>query len=94
MMMITLPIFMPLVAALNFDPIWFGILMLISLEVGMLTPPFGMLLFIMKGVAPKDVRMSDIYAAAIPFVALNVLSIAIKIGLPQIATFLPNIMTY
>lgn len=94
MMMITLPIFMPVVNALHFDPIWFGIMMLINLEVGMLTPPFGMVLFVMKGVAPKDVTMGEVYRAAIPFVVLDVLSIAIIMAFPKIATFLPSIMTY
>jgi tripartite ATP-independent transporter DctM subunit len=94
MMMITLPIFMPVVAALHFDPIWFGIMMLINLEVGMLTPPFGMVLFIMKGVAPKDVTMGDIYRAAMPFVLLDILAIAIIMAFPAIATSLPSIMSY
>jgi tripartite ATP-independent transporter DctM subunit len=94
MMMITLPIFMPVVTALHFDPIWFGIMMLINLEVGMLTPPFGMVLFVMKGVAPKDVTMGDVYRAAIPFVALDILAIALIMAFPQIATFLPGIMRY
>jgi tripartite ATP-independent transporter DctM subunit len=94
MMMITLPIFMPVVAALHFDPIWFGIMMLINLEVGMLTPPFGMVLFVMKGVAPKDITMGDVYRAAIPFVALDILAIALIMAFPQIATYLPGIMRY
>lgn len=94
MMMITLPIFMPVVNALHFDPIWFGIMMLINLEVGMLTPPFGMVLFVMKGVAPKDVTMGEVYRAAIPFVLLDILAIAIIMLFPPIATYLPSIMTY
>jgi tripartite ATP-independent transporter DctM subunit len=94
MMMITLPIFMPVVTALHFDPIWFGIMMLINLEVGMLTPPFGMVLFVMKGVAPKDVTMGDIYRAAMPFVLLDILAIALIMAFPAIATSLPSIMSY
>jgi TRAP-type mannitol/chloroaromatic compound transport system permease large subunit len=93
-MMITLPIFMPVVTALHFDPIWFGIMMLINLEVGMLTPPFGMILFIMKGVAPKDVTMLEVYGAAVPFVLLDILVIAIIMIFPPIATYLPSIMSY
>ena len=94
MMMITLPIFMPVVTALHFDPIWFGIMMLINLEVGMLTPPFGMVLFVMKGVAPKDVTMGDVYNAAMPFVLLDILAIALIMVFPHIATYLPGIMRY
>ncbi len=94
MMMITLPIFMPVVNALQFDPVWFGIMMLINLEIGMLTPPFGMLLFIMKGVVPKDVTMTEVYYAAVPFVILDIAAIGIIMAFPPIATFLPSIMTY
>ncbi len=92
MMMITLPIFMPVVGALHFDPVWFGIMMLINLEIGMLTPPFGMILFVMKGVAPSDTTMTDIYKAAFPYVLLNILTIALIMVLPPIATYLPDIM--
>jgi TRAP-type C4-dicarboxylate transport system permease large subunit len=94
MMMITLPIFMPVVNALHFDPIWFGVMMLINLEVGMLTPPFGMILFVMKGVAPKDVTMTRVYSAAMPFVVMDIVAIGLIMAFPPIATFLPGIMRY
>lgn len=94
MMMITLPIFMPVVNALHFDPIWFGVMMLINLEVGMLTPPFGMILFVMKGVAPKDVTMTRVYSAAMPFVVMDIAVIGLIMVFPPIATFLPGIMRY
>jgi len=91
-MMITLPIFMPVVSALGYDPILFGILMLVNLELGMLTPPFGMLCFVMKGVSPPDVTMSDIWKAVIPFVAADIVGIAILIRFPAISLYLPNLM--
>ena len=63
-MMLTLPFMMPVVRALGFDPLWFGVLVLITLEIATLTPPFGLVLFVMKGAAPPDVSMIDIYRAA------------------------------
>ena len=90
--MITLPIYMPVVHALGFNEIWFGILMLINLEIGLLTPPFGMLCFVMKGVSPKDTTMGDIYRAALPFILCDIIALGLIIVVPSIATFLPNIM--
>jgi tripartite ATP-independent transporter DctM subunit len=91
-MMITLPIFMPVITALGYDPILFGVLMLVNLELGMLTPPFGMLCFVMKGISPPDVTMSDIWKAVIPFVIADMVGIAILIRFPAISLYLPNLM--
>ena len=91
-MMITLPIFMPVISALGYDPILFGVLMLVNLELGMLTPPFGMLCFVMKGISPPDVTMSDIWRAVPPFVAADMVGIAILIKFPAISLYLPNLM--
>ena len=66
MMLITLPFFMPLVAKLNIDPVWFGIMFLICMQLGLLTPPFGLLLFTMKGVAPPGITMNQIYSRRCP----------------------------
>jgi tripartite ATP-independent transporter DctM subunit len=93
-MMITIPIFMPIVKALGFDPIWFGVLMMVNLELGMLTPPFGMLLFVMKGVSPKGTAMGDIYKAALPFIAVDILGLAILLLVPGISTYLPALMPH
>lgn len=91
MMMITVPFFMPLVALARVDPVWFGLLMLIALEVGFTTPPFGLLLFVMKGVAP-DVSMRQICWAAAPFIALEILTIALVMAFPGLALWLPNFL--
>jgi len=87
-MMITLPIFLPLVKALGFDPIWFGLLTLINMEIGMKTPPFGLCLFVMKGVARPGTSMVDIYRSAAPFVALDLLAMFIIMYFPGIALVL------
>jgi len=93
MMMITLPIFMPVVHALGFNTVWFGILMLVNIETGLLTPPFGMLCFVMKGVSPPGTTMGDIYKAALPFVLCNVIALALMIVFPIVVTYLPQLMS-
>jgi len=92
MMMITIPIYMPVVASLGFDPIWFAILMLLNLEMAMSTPPFGILLFVMKGVAPEGTRMMDIITAALPFLICDLIVMIILILFPKIVTLLPSMM--
>jgi len=91
MMMITIPIYMPIIISAGVNPIWFGIMMLISLEVGLTSPPFGMLLFVMKGVCPKDTTMGDLYLAALPFIGCDFIALALILIFPQIATYLPSI---
>jgi tripartite ATP-independent transporter DctM subunit len=84
-MLITLPIFMPIIKATGIDPIWFAVVCLINLEVALLTPPFGLLLFVMKGAVPK-VKMHEVYRAAMPFILIDVFVIGLLIAFPGIAT--------
>jgi tripartite ATP-independent transporter DctM subunit len=90
MMLLTVPIFFPLAASLGFDPIWFGLIMLLALEISFTTPPFGLLLFVMKGVAPPDTTMRDIYMSAIPFILCSLLLVALLILFPPLALWLPG----
>jgi len=90
-MMITLPIFMPIITTLGFDPVWFGVIILVNCETGMLTPPFGMLLFVMKGVAPPDITMQDIIRAAFPYILIYIASLAVLIAFPSIILWLPSV---
>ena len=92
MVMIALPIYLPLIAVLGFNPLWFVLLMLINMEMANTTPPFGLLLFVMKGVAPAGTTMGDIYRAAIPFLVCDAIAMAIIIVYPQLALWLPGIM--
>ncbi len=92
MMLITLPFFMPLVIKLNIDPIWFGIIFLICMQLGLLTPPFGLLLFTMKGVAPREITMNQIYRASLPYVVFGILVLALIVLFPALATWLPRIL--
>ncbi|MBM3571666.1 MAG: TRAP transporter large permease subunit, partial [Alphaproteobacteria bacterium] len=92
MMLITLPFFMPLVQHFQFDPVWFGVLFLICMQLGLLTPPFGMLLFTMKGVAPGHITMGQIYRAVTPYVVFGLLLLVLVMAYPPIATWLPRLL--
>jgi len=90
--MITAPLYLPIVAELGFDPVWFGILYVMNVEMAFLTPPYGICLFYMKSVAPKEVTMLDIYRSIIPFVALQAIGLITVMIFPQIALWLPGTM--
>ena len=91
-MLITVPIFFPLVATLQFDPIWFAVIVLVALEMGLTTPPFGMLLFIALGFAPKGTKMSQVAAAASPYLGCDAILIGLVALFPGIALALPRLM--
>ena len=91
-MLITLPIYIPIVQALGFDVIWFGVLMLINLQMALTTPPFGMLLFVMKGVAPANTTMREIYMSAIPFLLCDTVAMALVLIFPEITDFLQDMV--
>jgi len=80
---------MPLVELYRFDPVWFGVLFLICMQLGLLTPPFGMLLFTMKSVAPRAITMTQVYGAVTPYVVLGLLMLVVVILFPPVATWLP-----
>ena len=92
MMLLTLPFFMPLVAQFQIDPVWFGCLFLISMQIGLLTPPFGRLLFVMQGVAPPETKMATIAAAAMPYVAMMLLVLVLVFLFPALATWMPSLV--
>jgi tripartite ATP-independent transporter DctM subunit len=92
MMLITLPFFIPLAESAGFEVVWYGVLLLIVLEISFTTPPFGLLLFVMKGVAPPFVSMRQIYAAATPFILIEILVLIAVIIFPWLATWLPDLM--
>jgi tripartite ATP-independent transporter DctM subunit len=92
MMMITLPIYMPLVQKYGVDPVWFGVMFLICMQLGLLLPPHGLLLMTMKGVAPPQVRMSHIFQAVLPYIGMSLLVLALVFFLPAVAVWLPRIL--
>ncbi len=90
--MVTTPIFMPIVAAMGWDPVWFGAIMVLNLEMATISPPFGLSLFVMKGIASAGTTINDIYRAALPFVGLNMIVMAAMIAFPDIVLWLPRLM--
>jgi len=91
-LLICIPVFMPIVVNVGFDPIWFGILYIINMEMAYLTPPFGFNLFYMRAVAPPGISMADIYRSIFPYVACQLICLILVIVFPQLALWLPNAM--
>jgi TRAP-type mannitol/chloroaromatic compound transport system permease large subunit len=90
--MLTLPLYMPIVHALGFDPVWFGTLMMICMVIGALSPPFGLQLFVMMGVGPKGTSLAEVSWAAAPYMASQVVLVLLIIAFPAIALTLANVM--
>jgi tripartite ATP-independent transporter DctM subunit len=90
MLVIVAPLFIPLVKALGFDLVWYGVLYTITCQIAYLTPPFGYNLFLMRAMAPKDYTLADIYRSVVPFVGLMIVGLAIVTAFPQIALWLPQ----
>jgi len=92
LVMITVPIFIPVINTIGIDPLWFGLLYVIDLTIGMITPPFGYNLFYFKGVGHTDVSMMDIYQSIWPFIGIMVIALILCIVFPEILIWLPNTM--
>ena len=90
MLVIVAPLYVPLIIALGFDPIWYGVLYTITCQIAYMTPPFGYNLFLMKAMAPKEITLQDIYSSIIPFVLVMVFGLAVVMIFPEIATYLPD----
>ena len=84
------PLFTPIVVDLGFDPIWFGILMILNIEIAVQTPPYGFALFYLKGIAPPDVTMLDIYKSVTPFILIKLLVLVLCLLFPDAVMWLPN----
>jgi len=92
MMMITMPLFMPVVERLQYDIVWFGVLVLLVLEISLATPPFGLLLFVAKGAAPPETTMRQVIVSVLPFIGMSLLLVALLIVVPSITLALPELM--
>ncbi|MBA7687310.1 C4-dicarboxylate TRAP transporter large permease protein DctM [subsurface metagenome] len=90
--MLTAPIYVPLISALGFDPLWFGILFILNMQIAYLTPPFGFNLFYLRGIVPEGITMGDIYRSVAPFILLQVIGLALVMIFPVLATWLPSTM--
>jgi tripartite ATP-independent transporter DctM subunit len=89
MMLLTVPIFFPLVTALGFDPVWFGIIVVCVIEISLITPPVGMNIFVLSSVVP-NIATSAIWRGVLPFVAADILRMGVLIAFPALSLFLPR----
>jgi TRAP-type mannitol/chloroaromatic compound transport system permease large subunit len=90
MLVIVAPLYVPLVSALGFDLVWYGVLYTITTQVAYMTPPFGYNLFLMRAMAPPEITLRDIYASIVPFVIIMIMALALVMVFPEIAMWLPN----
>ena len=92
MMVITLPVVLPIISALGFDLMWFGILLMINVEMAIVTPPVGINLYVIKGIAPPEISLGDIIKGILPFIGADIACLAIVMAFPQVALWLPSTM--
>ena len=88
-LILTMPIFIPIIKALEFDPIWFGVLFCMNMQISFISPPFGPACFYLKSVAPKEVSLMDIFRGVLPFIGVQVIALALVMYFPQIALWFP-----
>ncbi len=91
-LLLAVPIFVPIIKDLGFDPLWFGVLYLVNMQMSFLSPPFGYALFYLRGVAPPEIPMSDIFRSALPFLALQLLGLILCMVFPELITWLPRLV--
>ncbi len=91
-LLLAVPIFVPIIKDLGFDPLWFGVLYLVNMQMSFLSPPFGYALFYLRGVAPPEIPMSDIFRSALPFLALQLLGLILCMVFPALITWLPRLV--
>ena len=91
-LLLCVPIFVPIIKGLGFDPLWFGVLYLVNMQMSFLSPPFGYALFYLRGVAPPDIPMGDIFKASLPFLGIQVIALVLCMRFPAIITWLPQVV--
>ena len=89
--MLTVPLFVPIVTSLGYDPVWFGVLFCMNMQLSYITPPFGPSAFYLKGVVSEEISVTEIYKSSMPYVVLIVIAMALVIAFPQIALYLPSL---
>jgi TRAP-type mannitol/chloroaromatic compound transport system permease large subunit len=91
-LLLTAPIFVPIIESLGFNSIWFGVLFCMNMQISYVSPPFGPAAFYLKGVTPPDITIGDIFHSIWPFMALQVVALVIVMAFPQLALWLPSLM--
>jgi TRAP-type C4-dicarboxylate transport system permease large subunit len=92
MIALTLPVFFPVITALGFDPIWFGVELILICEIGNITPPIALNIFVLKSVVKGQASLGEVYRGILPFLAVEVIFLLVLLPFPQIALFLPSLM--
>jgi len=92
MLVLVAPLYIPLVLSLGFDPVWFGVLYTVTVQIAYMTPPFGYNLFLMRAMSPPEITLGDIYQSIVPFVLVMLLGLALIMLFPQIALWLPQMV--
>ncbi|MEH6700047.1 MAG: TRAP transporter large permease subunit, partial [Brevundimonas sp.] len=90
--LLTVPVFLPVVQFYGFDQIWFGVLFALTIQMGYISPPFGYTLFYIKGTLPKDISMGTVYRGILPFFLLQIVGLLVCVALPDLITWLPELM--
>ena len=91
-LLLTMPIMVPIALTIGYDKVWFGMIAIVAIELGLLTPPFGMVVFAMKASLPPDVRVEEIFLGAAPFFVVLLAALALVIAFPQISLFIPRLL--
>jgi len=91
-LLLCVPIFVPIIKSLGFDPLWFGVLYLVNMQMSFLSPPFGYALFYLRGVAPPEIPMTDIFRASLPFLTIQLIGLVLCMAFPELITWLPSIV--
>ena len=92
-LILTMPIFVPIIKSLGFDPVWFGILFCLNMQLSFISPPFGPACFYLKSVAPPQISLGDIFRGVLPFMCLQVVALGLLVAFPQLATWLPSLLS-
>jgi TRAP-type mannitol/chloroaromatic compound transport system permease large subunit len=92
-LLLTAPIFVPVMVKMGFDPVWLGVLFCMNMQISYISPPFGPAAFYLKGVAPPDITIGDIFRSIWPYLGLQVVALGIVMAFPQIALWLPQTMS-
>jgi TRAP-type C4-dicarboxylate transport system permease large subunit len=90
--MIAAPLFIPVVKALGYDTVWFSVAMIINIQLGLITPPFGLDIFTMKALTPPEVSLADVFKSSMPFLALGFVAMILVLAIPPLALWLPGLM--
>lgn len=92
MLLLTVPVFFPIVTGLGFDPVWFGIVVVVVVEISLITPPVGLNVYVVRSASPVPLRLEEVFAGVTPFLLMDLVTLGLLIAFPSIVLFLPSLM--